>query len=378
MASLPLPGPVNSGAASPLRLVAPIHSEMPSPLQLLRPDGTPNEESALALDVTPELVRGLYRDMVLARRLDEEAQHLQRQGELGLWLSLRGQEAAQVGSVRGLRDTDWIFPSYREHAVGLVRGVTPAQLLTQWRGCSHGGWTPAEHRMHIYDLVLATQTLHATGYAMGIRAERSDEVVLTYLGDGATSQGDANEAFNWSATVHAPVVFFCQNNQWAISTPSTSQTATPLHHRATGFGLDAVYVDGNDVLAVLAATRAVVERVRSGGAPGFIEALTYRMNGHSTSDDPRRYRPDGENEQWERRDPLARVLKLLQRREWADDRWLGELQAESDQIAADTRAACLSLPAPRLEDTFRHTLAVETASLAAERESFSAYRESFA
>jgi 2-oxoisovalerate dehydrogenase E1 component alpha subunit len=369
---------MSAASTSPLRLVTPVAGDKEPPLQLLRPDGTVTEESGLALDVTPELVRGLYRDMVLARRLDEEAQHLQRQGELGLWLSLRGQEAAQVGSARGLRDTDWIFPSYREHAVGLIRGVTPAQLRTQWRGCSHGGWTPAEHRMHVYDLVLATQTLHATGYAMGIRAERSDEVVLTYVGDGATSQGDTNEALNWSATVHAPVVFFCQNNQWAISTPTASQTATPLHRRATGFGLDAVYVDGNDVLAVLAATRAVVERVRSGGAPGFVEALTYRMAGHSTSDDPRRYRPDGEFEQWERRDPLARVLKLLQRREWADDRWLGNLQAESDQIAAETRSACLSLPPPRLEDTFRNTYAVETASLAAEREAFTAYRESFA
>lgn len=348
-----------------------------TPLCLLAPDGRLVPDPPFELVISPEFVRGFYRDMAMARRLDQEAYHLQRQGELGLWLSCRGQEAAQVGSVRAMRNTDWIFPAYREHAVALTRGVTPKQLLSQWRGCSHGGWDPAAYRLQIYSLVLGTQTLHAMGFAMGILAESSDEVVLTYVGDGATSQGDPNEAFNWAAVTRVPLIFFCQNNQWAISTPSSAQMATPLHDRAAGFGLDSVYVDGNDVLAVYAATRDVVERVRAGGAPGFVEALTYRVAGHSTSDDPTRYRSSEETDLWAQRDPLARVLALLKKEDWADDAWLRQVEADAEQLAADTRAACLAMPDPDLEETFRNTLVSETDTLRSEREAFAAYQDSF-
>jgi 2-oxoisovalerate dehydrogenase E1 component alpha subunit len=349
----------------------------PEPLQLLRPNGTLDPDSPIQLEVTASLCQGLYRDMLLARTLDQEAYHLQRQGELGLWLSCRGQEAAQVGSARAARDTDRIFPSYREHAVGLARGLTPVQLLSQWRGCSHGPWDPDEHNLHIYSLVLGTQTLHATGYAMGIRAEGSDEVVLAYVGDGAMSQGDPNEALNWATVTHSPIVFVCQNNQWAISTPASAQSGTPLHRRAAGFGLQTSYVDGNDVLATYAVVRDAVAQVRAGGPPAFVEALTYRIAGHSTSDDPRRYRTDAELTLWEQRDPLARMLSFLERQGWADPPYLGELAAEAAQLAADTRTGCLSLEPPLLEDTFRNTLVTETATLRTERERFTAYRESF-
>jgi 2-oxoisovalerate dehydrogenase E1 component alpha subunit len=352
-------------------------ADRPEPLRLLRPDGTINPSSLLQLEVTGELCRQLYRDMLLARRLDQEAHNLQRQGELGLWLSCQGQEAAQVGSIRAIRETDRVFPSYREHAVGLVRGLSPGQLLSQWRGCNHCGWDPTKYNLHMYSLVLGTQTLHATGYAMGVRAEHADEVVLAYLGDGATSQGDVSEALNWAVVANAPVIFFCQNNQWAISTPVSAQTGAPLHRRAAGFGLDATYVDGNDVLAVYAVMRDQADRVRSGGGPGFVEALTYRMAGHSTSDDPRRYRDDAEIEAWQLRDPLTRLLAYMKAQDWADPQWTGQLQAEADQLAADTRAACLALPPPLLEDTFRNTLVSETEPLHAEREQFTAYRESF-
>ncbi|WP_432979519.1 thiamine pyrophosphate-dependent dehydrogenase E1 component subunit alpha [Dactylosporangium sp. CA-233914] len=345
--------------------------------QFLRPDGTVNPDCGLDVRVAPELARSCYREMVLARRFDQEAYHLQRQGELGLWLSSRGQEAAQVGSARALRETDWIFPAYREHAVGLLRGLSPTELLSQWRGCSHGGWDPALYRMHIYSLVLGTQTLHATGYAMGVRLDGTDEVVLTYFGDGATSQGDVNEAFNWAAVTGSPIVFFCQNNQWAISTPAAKQTATAFSRRAAGFGLDAVSVDGNDVLAVHAATLAVVDRVRAGGAPGFVEARTYRMAGHSTSDDPTRYRDTEETQRWQARDPLNRLRTYLDNNAWSDPSWLADLDEEADQLAADARAACLGLPEPRLEDVFDATLVHKTAALAAERASYTAYEESF-
>ena len=338
----------------------------------LRPD------SPFAGQATPGLARDLYRWMVLARRLDHEAYNLQRQGELGLWLSCRGQEAAQIGSVSALRPTDHIFPAYREHAVGLYRGISPAGLLAAWRGCAHSGWDPARYRMHIYSLVLATQTLHATGYAMGVQADGADEVVLVYVGDGASSQGDANEALNWAAVSQAPVIFFCQNNQWAISTPAAEQFRTPLHQRAAGFGLRAAHVDGNDALAVHAVTADAVAAVRAGGGPAFIEAMTYRMAGHSTSDDPRRYRDDAEVDQWQALDPLARLATLLTDQGWADDRFRSALEAEADDLAADTRRACLALPPPALEDTFLNTLVEETALLSHERAAFTTFKESFA
>ena len=343
----------------------------------LRPDGTVDPDCALDIHVSPALARTLYREMLLARRLDQEAYNLQRQGELGLWLSCRGQEAAQVGSAHAVRPTDWIFPAYREHAVGVVRGLTPSELLSQWRGCSHGGWDPARYRLHIYSLVLGTQTLHATGFAMGVRFDGADEVVLAYVGDGATSEGDVNEAFNWAIVSRAPIVFFCQNNQWAISTRVDNQTGTPLHQRAAGFGLDSVYVDGNDAIAVHAVTQAVVDRVRAGGAPGFVEAVTFRMAGHSTSDDPSKYRNADETAAWERRDPLTRLAAFMEARGWSEPAWLAAVNEEANQLAAETRAACLALPEPRLADVFDNTLTRTSAPLAQEHAEFTAYEESF-
>lgn len=361
--------------AEPDRTAAP-------PLQLLDADGTLRGDCAQA-DITADLVRGFYRDMVLARQFDQEAYHLQRQGELGLWLSSRGQEAAQVGSIRAIRPTDHVFPAYREQAAGLCRGLGPAELLTQWRGTSHGGWDPNDYRFHIYSLVLSTQLLHATGYALGVAADRRkdpavDEIVLSYFGDGAASQGDANEALNWSAVTNAPVIFFCQNNQWAISTPATAQTRTPLHVRAAGFGLSTTLVDGNDVLAVNAATTAAAERVRAGGPPELIEAITYRMAGHSTSDDPTRYRDDEEVHLWEQRDPIARVRRLLDEHGWGDQQFHTTLESEAKALSEATRLACRALAAPALEDSFRNTFVGETSALRAERERYTAWKESFA
>ncbi|MBF4479705.1 thiamine pyrophosphate-dependent enzyme [Rhodococcus rhodochrous] len=353
-----------------------------TPVQLLGPTGELRPEAAVT-DVRADAVRALYRDMVLARSLDQEAYHLQRQGELGLWLSCRGQEAAQVGSIRAVRDTDHVFPSYREHAAALCRGVGPAEMLTQWRGTAHGGWEPDDYRFHITSLVLSTQLLHATGYALGVAADRRkdpslDEIVLCYFGDGSASQGDANEAFNWAAVTNAPIVFFCQNNQWAISTPTTAQSRTPLHVRAAGFGLGTTVVDGNDVLAVQAATEAAAATVRAGGLPQLVEAITYRMAGHSTSDDPGRYRDNEEVQLWEQRDPLARVRRLLEAKGWADDAYFASLETEAEALAEETRNACRALEAPPLEDTFRHTLVDETPALRREREQYTAWKDSFA
>ncbi|MBB5115906.1 thiamine pyrophosphate-dependent enzyme [Micromonospora echinospora] len=345
--------------------------------QLVTPDGRLHPDVDVDRDALGHLTRDLYRGMRLARRLDDEAFALQRQGELGLWLQCRGQEAAQVGSVAAVRADDYVFPSYREHAAALWRGIGPADLLRQWRGVAHSGWDPEPYSFHIYTLVLAAQLLHATGYALGVQRDGSDMVVVTYFGDGAASEGDASEAMNIAAVNNAPMVFFCQNNQWAISTPAASQTRTPIHRRGAGFGLRSEWVDGNDVLAVYAVTSAVTEHARAGSGPAIVEATTYRMGGHSTSDDPTRYRTDDELEAWRARDPLARVEALMRAEGWSDEAFLGQIQAEADELADRTRRECLALAAPDLADAFATVLSDVPQLLREERDAFVAYRASF-
>jgi 2-oxoisovalerate dehydrogenase E1 component alpha subunit len=306
--------------------------------------------------VDVELAKNLHADMVLARRLDHEALALQRQGELHLWLMSWGQEAAQVGSVRALQHTDRVFPSYREHAVALCRGISPADIMRQWRGAAHSGWDPADSNVHIYSLVLGTQTLHATGYAAGVRLDRSDEVVMTYFGDGAASQGDVNEALNWAAAGSLPVVFFCQNNQWAISTPTTTQMRTPLHVRAAGFGVAGYHVDGNDVLAVHAVTQHATARVRAGEGPALIEAQTYRLAGHSSSDDPKRYRTDDELAGWQAKDPITRLERLL-RSSGVPESHFADLSQREEALAVEVREQCKALHGDDLAVVFEQTYA---------------------
>ena len=212
--------------------------------------------------------------MVLTRRIDTESTALQRHGELGIWAQLLGQEAAQIGSGRALRPQDYVFPTYREHGVAWCRGLDPLRLLGLFRGVDHGTWNPDENNFGLYTIVIGAQTLHATGYAMGIQRDGAvgtgdperDAAVVGYFGDGASSQGDVNEAFIFAASYNAPVVFFCQNNQWAISEPIERQTRIPLYQRALGFGFPGVRVDGNDVLATYAVTKAALQRARDGRA----------------------------------------------------------------------------------------------------------------
>lgn len=358
-------------AVSPLLPRAPA-----APLQVLTPDGVLSEQAG---GLRPDLdaTRMLYRDMYLGRRLDQQALNLQRQGELGLWLQSAGQEAAQVGSIRGIRDSDYVFPSYREHVSALCRGISPGELLAQWRGIVHAGWSWDDSRFHFYSLVLGTQALHATGYAIGLRSEPAevDDIVLVYVGDGATSQGDVNEALNWAAVHDAPVIFFCQNNHWAISTPTRLQYRGALHRRANGFGLRSYLVDGNDVLAVQAVVRDAADYVRAGGGPVFVEAETYRMAGHSTSDDPRRYRDDYSVGLWETRDPLHRVERFLRAHDTADD-YFGRLEAEGDELAGRAREACKQLQPPRLEDLFDNVYADPHPLMTRQREDWLSFRES--
>ena len=262
---------------------------VPELVQLLTPEGERVEHPDYALDVGPDELRGLYRDLVLVRRVDAEATALQRQGELGIWATLLGQEAAQVGSGRALAPDDYAFPTYREHGVAWCRGVDPLNLLGLFRGVNHGGWDPNEKNFHLYTIVIGAQTLHATGYAMGMQRDGSDAAVIAYFGDGATSQGDVNEAFIWASVFNAPVVFFCQNNQWAISEPIEKQTRIPLYQRARGFGFPGVRVDGNDVLAV--------PRGHPGGA-------AERARGQRADADRGLHLPDGRAHDVRRPDPL--------------------------------------------------------------------------
>ncbi|SDF92748.1 pyruvate dehydrogenase (acetyl-transferring) E1 component subunit alpha [Klenkia brasiliensis] len=356
---------------------APHLPAQPDLVQLLTPEGERVEHPEYSLDVTDEELRSLYRDLALVRRWDVEATALQRQGELGIWASLQGQEAAQIGAGRALGEADMAFPTYREHGVAWTRGVDPLDVISLFRGNDLGGWDPVATRFNLYTVVIGAQCLHATGYAMGIQRDTADAAAIAFLGDGATSQGEVNEAFIWAATFDAPVVFFCQNNQYAISVPIERQSKVPLFQRAAGFGFPGVRVDGNDVLAVLAVTRAALARAREGSGPTFIEAFTYRMGAHTTSDDPTRYRLADELEEWKLRDPIARLKAHLSRSGKADAEFFAGVDAEGDELAARIRKGTLEMPDPAGTEMFDHVYAEQTEEIAAQRAAFLAYQEGF-
>lgn len=326
----------------------------PAAVQLLTPEGERVDDPRYPLDVDRDTLRRLYRDMVLVRRVDIEATALQRQGELGLWAPLIGQEAAQVGAGHALRPSDFVFPTYREHGLAWTRGVDPLSILSLFRGTTHGGWDPREHNFALYTIVIGNQALHAAGYAFGERAAGGDNVVLTCFGDGAMSQGDINEALVWASVFDLPVVFFCQNNQWAISEPLEKQTRVPLYHRADGFGFPGVRVDGNDVLAVMAVVQDAARRARAGEGPTLVEAFTFRMGPHTTSDDPTRYRVDADVEVWRHRDPIERLKVYLAHTGDADAAFFAEVDAEAEALGERLRSATRALPDPDPEQWLRH------------------------
>jgi pyruvate dehydrogenase E1 component alpha subunit len=357
-------------------------------VQLLTPDGeridkvTGPDGTQYSVDLTDSEYRGLYSDLVTVRRLDAEATALQRQGELGIWASLLGQEAAQVGSGRALRPQDMAFPTYREHGVLYCRGIDPIMPLGLFRGVDQGGWDPNEFKFNGYTIVIGAQTLHATGYAMGITMDGKiggpdGEAVIAYFGDGATSQGDVNEAFVWAGVFNAPLVFFCQNNQYAISEPLERQTRIPLHRRADGFGFPGIRVDGNDVLATYAVTRAALDNARNGQGPTLIEAYTYRMGAHTTSDDPTRYRIASEVESWQAKDPIARVRAFLGKQQIADEAFFAEVDEQARVTAVHLRERVLAMPDPQPVTMFDNVYPHGSPELDAQREQFTRYQASF-
>lgn len=337
-------------------------------VRLLSPEGTlvtsdtTEEYLPYIQALSEDQLLAFHREMVLSRRFDQEAANLQRQGQLALWIPSHGQEAAQVGSAFATKPQDHIFPAYREHVVAKIRGVDLMRIIELLRGLSHGGWDPAEHNnFHLYTLVIGSQTLHATGYAMGIAFDGAcatgdpdrDAAVVVYFGDGATSQGDVSEALVFAASYQTPQLFFLQNNHWAISVPVSTQSRTPLYLRPSGFGIPGVQIDGNDVLASYAVTARNLDEARSGQGPRFIEALTYRIGAHTTSDDPTKYRESAEVEYWSARDPIVRFEAFLRSRGTADS-FFEEVEAEAADYAADARRRTVELGTPPLEKIFEH------------------------
>ncbi|WP_136611860.1 pyruvate dehydrogenase (acetyl-transferring) E1 component subunit alpha [Sinomonas albida] len=321
-----------------------------------------------ARSLSGEELRGLYREMAMIRRFDVEATALQRQGQLALWVPMRGQEAAQIGSGRATQPQDYIFPTYREHGVALTRGVELGELLRIFRGVSNGGWDPTETNFHLYTLVLAAQVPHAVGYAMALQRDAARAAaggrdagepgaVVAYFGDGASSEGDVHESMVFAASFKAPVVFFCQNNQWAISVPAQVQSRIPLHNRAKGYGFPGLRVDGNDVLAVRAVTEWALERARSGKGPVLIEAYTYRQGAHTTADDPTKYRLSEEEQEWLAKDPVTRFEKFLRAEGHADDAFFADVAAEGDALAAKSRKDVLAFEPPNLAEAMGNVYA---------------------
>src|SRR5215467_10372543 len=339
------------GTVARTREGADISAPEPEFVQLLTPDGDRIDHPEYTVDFSDEEYRKLYHDLVIVRRLDAESTALQRQGELGIWASLLGQEAAQVGSGRALRTQDMAFPTYREHGVLYCRGIDPIMPLGLFRGVDQGGWDPNEYKFHMYTIVIGAQTLHATGYAMGVAMDGKvggddGEAVIAYFGDGATSQGDVNEAFVWASVFHAPIVFFCQNNQYAISEPLERQTRVPLYRRADGFGFHGIRVDGNDVLACYAVTRKALDDARHGQGPTLVEAYTYRMGAHTTSDDPTRYRIASEVEAWQAKDPILRMRRYLEKQGLASEEFFAEVEEEARVTALHLRERVLDMADP--------------------------------
>ena len=337
-------------------------------LRLLAPEGNlvVNERNEVYHEAIAHLseaeLREFYRVMTVVRRFDVEAGNLQRQGQMALWVPSIGQEGAQVGSAFATRSQDHIFPAYREHSVAYIKGLDLINIIRMLRGVTHGGWDPKEtNNFHLYTLVIGSHTLHATGYAMGIGFDgacstgnpEKDEAVLVYFGDGATSQGDTSEAMVFAQSYQTPQVFFLQNNHWAISVPVRVQSRTPLFQRAAGFGLPSIQIDGNDVLMSYAATRLAMDEARSGSGPQFIEALTYRIGAHTTSDDPTKYRDEDELAFWQAHDPIDRFRTYLSGL-GVEQSFFDQVAVEAEDYAADIRKRTLEIQDPVVSDIFAH------------------------
>jgi TPP-dependent pyruvate/acetoin dehydrogenase alpha subunit len=323
-------------------------------------EGEPPPAPPEVLDA--DLLNRMYRAMVLLRTFDERAVALQRQGRIGTYPPFWGEEGNQVGAFLACRDTDWIFPSYRQSALGMLRGIPASTYLKYRRGYGgvHGFWNPRDHRVAPSCVPIGTHLPHAVGLAWAAQIAGDDVAALVFFGDGATSEGDFHEAMNIAAVRRVGTVFFCVNNQWAISTPFSRQTASAtVAEKAAAYGMAGVRVDGFDPLACYEATRAALRRARSGEGPTLIEAFCYRIGPHGTADDPARYRDPTEAEAWKEREPVGRLGRYLRRRGILDDAGVEDAQraarAEIDRAVADLEAC----DAPTTDVLFDHLYASE-------------------
>jgi len=304
-------------------------------LSILNEKGEVDTSIEPAIDATTLLK--LHRTMLLARRFDERLLSLQRQGRIGTFPPISGQEAAHLGAVADLRASDWVVPAFREMAADIWRGRPLESIIVYNNGFNEGSRIPADRTDMPICVPVGSQILHAVGIAWAMQYRGKDDVAMTFFGDGATSQGDFHEGLNFAGVFQLPVVFVCQNNQWAISIPRAKQTRSKtLAQKASAYGIPGIQVDGNDILAVYAAAREAVDRARAGGGATLIECVTYRMAVHTTADDPKRYRSDAEVEAWRRKDPIPRFQGYLIAKGLLSE---DAVKAEEEAIAAEIQAA---------------------------------------
>ncbi|ATY84300.1 pyruvate dehydrogenase (acetyl-transferring) E1 component subunit alpha [Kyrpidia spormannii] len=325
-------------------------------------------------DLAEDRLVGMYRGMVLARTFDERALNLQRQGRIGTYAPFSGQEAAQIGSFAVLEKDDWVFPSYRELAGLIYHGLPMERALLYSMGHPDGAKVPEDSRMFPVQIVIASQLLHAVGAGWACRLKGERSVAVSYFGDGATSEGDFHEALNLASVFSVPVVFFCQNNGWAISVPVSHQMrSATVAQRAVAYGIEGIRVDGNDVLAVYEGMLRAVDRARAGEGPTLVEAVTYRLGPHTTADDPTRYRDEEELKRWrEQRDPIVRFRKFLEKRGiWSEEQERTEWE-RARRMVDEAVVRAESYPKADPSFAFEHVYALMTPDLSNQRDEWRA------
>ncbi|MCJ7428907.1 MAG: pyruvate dehydrogenase (acetyl-transferring) E1 component subunit alpha [Candidatus Nanohaloarchaeota archaeon QJJ-5] len=322
-------------------------------MQILDKDGNVDED--LEPDLSDDELKDMYWHMILARVFDEKAIKMQRRGHLGTYAPCRGQEAAQVGSAYALDDTDWMFPAFRETASFFVRDFPPEKLFQFWKGDENGSSIEGQPENFMVSVPVGSQIPHAVGASWASKKKGDEIATLVYFGDGATSEGDFHEGMNFAGAFETPTVFLCQNNQYAISVPRDEQSGSKtLAQKALAYGIDAIQVDGNDILAVWKATKDALEQARKKNKPMMIETVTYRLGDHTTSDDAERYRDEEELKKWQDRDPIDRLETYMLENDVVEEQWFDEKREEAEKQVDDAEDKADELTDPDIEEMFHH------------------------